>query len=132
MYVISVKQGGGFREDALDAAVGRTRADHNPLGGRAASEVDHHGRSRASLGGTNWRDFSTGLLEGTSGEFSFMYVKCVSIEPCGLALEGGCTYLRKSITVRCYTQALRRDPQDAKGMTTDVYPRENCIAPDMA
>ena len=51
----------GF-ETLLDAAVGRTRADHNPLGGRAASEVDHHGRSRASLGGTNWRDFSTGLL----------------------------------------------------------------------
>ena len=24
-----------------------------------------------------------------------------------------------------------RPPQDAKGMTTDVYPRENCIAPDM-
>ena len=35
------------------------------------------------------------------------------------------------ITVRCYTRALRRDPQDAKGMTTEVYPRENCIAPDM-
>ena len=35
------------------------------------------------------------------------------------------------ITARCYTRALRRDPQDAKGMTTDVYPRENCIAPDM-
>ena len=35
------------------------------------------------------------------------------------------------ITVRCYTRALRRDPQGAKGMTTEVYPRENCIAPDM-